>query len=786
MRGERRGRHRIQFIAAASLALACAAEAPADSPPAVRGAGGGSGKPVGIDASTAEATPAKPGAVTPAKPDAGTAGSSPGALVISEIMYHPVLEEAEFDNHEFVEIANRGTTPVSLTGWRLDGLVKFAFPAGTTLAGGGYLVVAKNRAALSAVTAYDLAPSMIVGEYLGELDNGGGAVNLLDAVGTAVDAVKYDDKFPWPIAADALGAGEDWLPKNLLPLKKHRFMGRSLERVSLDVSAAERANWEPSALDGATPGRANSTAGTPKPIVEALSATVAGRSDSIVRAQDAVVVQVSFSKFAPVKNVMLEWFVDDVARSDEASEKLAMTADENGVFRASLPPRPDNSILRYRIWADRGGGSEILSPRPSDPFSHHAAFVTPEVKTRSRTYHLFISPAGWSQIFDFVTPGRSSGCMVNPSWQATVPAVFVFEGKVFDVRVRYEGSRANRMKGLTIANWPFPGPTNQKPLKALSWRIKFPKYRDFEGRKQIALNKLNMACPGVGWHLETRLLEAAGVPEYRIGYARLHINGGYYHYMMEPEDIDEPMFARSLATGEAMGEIYKADGFISDEANQAWGDGRVIKALCGFTAEQRYAVTFKRVNQTFKDHAVWMKLIEELNAARAAGGPAIRDYFTRYFDIDKMLAGFAVRNWAGSWDDTVHNYFPYQRASDGKWFFVHQDFDQDFGFFSNKPATLSLYAGREGDPANALYFLYFKDAMLKAFKTEFDDKLKELVKTVLQPDNVDKVIDEGLANFSLDDWNQSPSDKACNVPASVNRIRAWAKDRAAVIMQRLP
>ena len=68
--------------------------------------------------------------------------------VISEIMYHPVDENAPDDNHEFVEIYNRGDAALDLTGWQLTGGVKFTFPAGASLPAHAYKVIAKNKAAL--------------------------------------------------------------------------------------------------------------------------------------------------------------------------------------------------------------------------------------------------------------------------------------------------------------------------------------------------------------------------------------------------------------------------------------------------------------------------------------------------------------------------------------------------------------------------------------------------------------------------------------------------------------
>ena len=55
------------------------------------------------------------------------------------------------------------------------------------------------------------------------------------------DSVTYDDEFPWPIGADALGAGDDWLGLLPTPISTapHQYRGRSLERVSFDVPASD-------------------------------------------------------------------------------------------------------------------------------------------------------------------------------------------------------------------------------------------------------------------------------------------------------------------------------------------------------------------------------------------------------------------------------------------------------------------------------------------------------------------------------------------------------------------
>lgn len=50
------------------------------------------------------------------------------------------------------------------------------------------------------------------GPYVGELGNGGEKLVLLDDSQLAVEWVEYDDEFPWPIGADALGNNKEDLP----------------------------------------------------------------------------------------------------------------------------------------------------------------------------------------------------------------------------------------------------------------------------------------------------------------------------------------------------------------------------------------------------------------------------------------------------------------------------------------------------------------------------------------------------------------------------------------------
>src|SRR5687767_4359640 len=81
--------------------------------------------------------------------DAGAADpeGTPGVpnLVINEIHY---TEDNPTIHSEFIELYNAGATAIDLSGWYFDDGISYAFPAGTIVAPGGYLVVCEDPATL--------------------------------------------------------------------------------------------------------------------------------------------------------------------------------------------------------------------------------------------------------------------------------------------------------------------------------------------------------------------------------------------------------------------------------------------------------------------------------------------------------------------------------------------------------------------------------------------------------------------------------------------------------------
>jgi spore coat protein CotH len=372
---------------------------------------------------------------------------------------------------------------------------------------------------------------------------------------------------------------------------------------------------------------------------------------------------------------------------------------------------------------------------------------------------------------------------------------------VYDVLVRYTGSRYQRKNGVNLPAWTAPGPSQPSPLKVFSWRVSFPRWAEFEGKRTINLNKQYQACPGVLNALEGRLFWEAGVPTNNFRFARLHVNGGYYGYMMEVENIDEAFLAKHVekTPGAPIGDMFKFDGAVDDQGPWGRADFNPLPMNRGcpmYTVADRYRFTYERQSNDWREsdpkgHDELVAMIDELAKIKAAAGtdesPAVRAFFEKHFDVKQLVTHWAVRNFVGVWDDGVHNYYLYKR-SDGKWTLMPQDFDLDFGGdpvdaewkgFANPP-TMSFFHGEQGTAKTAGGLNQLKVQLIRAYRKEFAARVQELARTTLSEANVDKLLGEVTKDFSAKDWMEAPT-RRCDMTARVESARKWIKDRHAFL-----
>lgn len=670
------------------------------------------------------------------------------AVVITEIHYHPV-EEPAFnadgspvmdlyeDVHEFLELHNPGTEAISLRGWELAGGIEYHFPSNAVIQPKQFLVVAKDPTRLAAVPAYGLVAADLLGPYDGQLGNNKDTIRLRDANNNPVDAVSYSGAFPWAISADALGAGPDFTGLNPAD---YQYRGRSLERVSITYPANDPANWLASPLPGnPSPGRPNAVSrSVPKPVVIHYSVQQQADEAAIIRAGQPVLLSTRFSGTNQLANVRIEWFVDDINRTNEPHTVSAMNPEglpADARFNAILPGQADRSIVRYRFLADRGDGLEVVSPRPDDPYSWHAYFVSPVRTSSYPVYDVFISSASLTILNTNISQSPRRVTTPDPpgypreSWNATQPAIFVHEGVVYDIHMRHHGSRYNRS------------------ASRYSLKLKFPRYRLFKGYQGIfETDKGDAFVIGHG------LFQAAGLPTSKVQYVDLHLNDLTMR-RLEQEEMDERLLERFYAEqqlhnpglpAQDPGEFYKSVGVIGGvEGPYDIGDERRLTARSVWSTQALYEWTYTIQSAEWKRGYYVKQMIEGLWNARGdthsnpnPNIPALRAWLEQNFDIDKSLTYLALLNWMCPWDDTTQNHFLWQQRN-GRWSLLPWDFDAMYGGGDNTPPTASIYMGEVGDPNNNFRGPNFlKDSFFKAFREEYKQKLFLLNNTLLHPDNI--------------------------------------------------
>ena len=131
---------------------------------------------------------------TPATPTAAQQ-----ALRITELNYHPAeptaaelaaISSVVASDFEYIELLNTGVTPLALGGSRFTKGIEFAFPAGTTLAAGARLLVVAN---LPAFQRRNGTGAAVVGPFLGNLDNAGEELEIVDPTGEVILDFAWDD-----------------------------------------------------------------------------------------------------------------------------------------------------------------------------------------------------------------------------------------------------------------------------------------------------------------------------------------------------------------------------------------------------------------------------------------------------------------------------------------------------------------------------------------------------------------------------------------------------------------
>lgn len=278
-------------------------------------------------------------------------------VVINEMMYHAV---SDLDGDDYLELLNTGSTAVDLSGWTFSGIT-LTLPAGTSIAPGGFLVVAKDAVQFQA--SYGSAPAAVYG---GNLSNSGETVALRDATGATIDTVAYGEGDPWPVTADGTGP--------------------SLELVDATLDNNDALNWASATnAAGRTPGAPNSVrrSGLGPRITGVTPSTTAPAPGEAVTVTATITGQTSAT---------LRY------RTDFAAEQsVAMTAAGGDTFTATIPGAAAGHLLRYRVEATNAVAT-TRSPRVDDTVVYRGVVVPSGVSSPLPQWEWFIAPADYNQM----------------------------------------------------------------------------------------------------------------------------------------------------------------------------------------------------------------------------------------------------------------------------------------------------------------------------------------------------------------------------------------------------
>ena len=440
---------------------------------------------------------------SPGAPNDPVDSGAVGNIVISEIMYKPLRQErrekfdrvnegfyVEIDRDEFgeyVEIINVSAVAIDLTGWKFTDGIDYQFE-GVTLEPSAFLIVVSDVEAIK--TRYQI--DNVAGPFAGGLDDGGERLTLRNADGDLVDTVRYNDRYPWPLASDDNGS--------------------SLEIIDPTVDNTSAANWRASekrlrarvpdpplgGLTGkGTPGSENSVVanGVPPSITELEHLPEKPSSSDDVR----VTVQVSGG--SPLTVVELHYWFGSLVQPEPM---IAPMFDDglhddgesgDGLYATVVPRQPSLTFVNYRVRAVDSMKRETVFPYDNDPAESQGYFhYDNEIETTLPVYFLFVD--------DLVL----NVFQRNPRSDRYHRASLAIDGDAYPdigLRLRGRGSRISQKR---------------------QWKFRFNRHQLYDGHRVL---DTMMRLPFLQW-LAFQQYDQANIRNLEHELARVYLNGEFF------------------------------------------------------------------------------------------------------------------------------------------------------------------------------------------------------------------------------------------------------------------
>ncbi len=434
-------------------------------------------------------------------------------VMINEIMYHPASENL---NESYVELYNPTAGAVDLSGWQFTKGFQYVFPANTTLAAGGYLVVAADGTAFA-------------GKYPGVLNFVAGwtppmstHVQLSDAGGNVISDVNFSKDGDWATrilttnypAAFGILSWEWLVPSD--------GIGASLELMNPNLSESYALNWDSSTVMDGTPGSPNSVATTNiAPIITGVVNTpVIPKPTDVVTVSARIVDEhasgLTVTLFYRNASSVNPPAFSSVSMFDDGAHNDGLAAD--GIYAAILPAQPNGTVIEFYLQAtDLEGHTRIYPKVIPDANSSRTANFLYQVDGNTDNgsqpvYRLIMTETERQQIYQ---DGR--GCPTSDS-DANVNATFISVDGIVSggttTQMRYNVSIRNRGHGSRTAN-----PNN--------YHVTIPSDRKWKDLSGLNLNSQYAFSQVLGSAVFRRL-------EYSDGRIPRRAGGGQQHQSDEP------------------------------------------------------------------------------------------------------------------------------------------------------------------------------------------------------------------------------------------------------------
>jgi hypothetical protein len=673
------------------------------------------------------------------EPRALLAGDGP--IILSEVMYHAASQNPA---DEWVELYNRGTSPVNLGGWSFDKGLAYTF-GNATLNPGQYLVLARDLARFQ--SQHPGISNVVGGWTTGQLGNNGDDLRLLDSAGAVDDELSYATQGDWALRRRGptdLGH-QGWIWTTTAD-----GGGSSIELVNPALGNDSGQNWKTSTPAGGTPGAANSVASTNvAPLILDLQ-----QFPLVPKSTDTVTITARLSDEQTTGlTAALKWRVDGAASFTSAAMlddgAHGDGAPGDGVYGAILPAQPNNTVVEYYLSATDSTAHTRTWPAPTDTSGTQGAnalYQVDDSPTYSGGQNFFKIIMTEAERAELATIGDGAAAPSNAEMNATLIAS---DGA--GTEARYTIGVRNRGGGSRTAE-----PNN--------YRVNLNNDHTWRGVRALSFNgQYSMEEVAA-----SAVLRAAGVPAQEAIAVQVRVNnanlatvslydmfGSYSMVEVENSDMAERQFPT-----DPQGNYYRAvDGAHNADLSYLGTDPTLY-----------YTKYPKQTNSELNDYSDLIDLTRTFDATQTPAAQFLSK-ITQKLNLTEWLRYFAANALLGNQETTLatgegDDYSLYHGVNDPKWQVVAHDLDTVLGRGDTAGVVNESVFIATGVPAVSRLL---KDPAIAPL---YYAQLKDLATTIFAANTINPLLDHAVGAYA---------------PAgAVDTMKQFAAARSAAVLAQVP